>query len=387
VSAKVFALRRRQDSRRVMRLPSSVRTHMEPRFGASFSHVRVHTGHDAARSAAALNARAYTFGRDVVFGAGQYSPQTAAGRRLIAHELAHVVQQQKGGAAAQRVMRSPFPGCDRKTTGVDDADARMEAARKRAAELVARARARLAKPDIPAIALVEKHFHCPASGEFARIANTFAAIASALPLVEPTCLDAKAPTCKAGENGDINDRAADFCPVVFKVEAFRFAGLFVDAAAHVQGKDANLDDLPGLKNTCLRKDACYGDFTIPAANMLGNAISYAVLAAELSGHPLHAGTENPCAPSATSVLVDVPPGAVSDPNLIREHSSFRPMDEPHTLPPAGTRLMTVYEDRAGKRFIYHSGMPGAAAVTAAEAAQNPPRLRFYFPPGHALHRK
>src|SRR5262245_5826496 len=103
-------MRRRSDARRVMRLPASVRSYMEPRFGTSFGHVRVHTGHDAARSAASLNARAYTFGRDVVFGAGQYSPQTAAGRRLIAHELAHVVQQQKGGAAARRVMRAPFPG-------------------------------------------------------------------------------------------------------------------------------------------------------------------------------------------------------------------------------------------------------------------------------------
>jgi hypothetical protein len=58
-----------------------------------FGQVRVHTDAKAAESARAMNARAYTFGREIVFGAGQYAPQTSAGRRLLAHELAHVAQQ------------------------------------------------------------------------------------------------------------------------------------------------------------------------------------------------------------------------------------------------------------------------------------------------------
>jgi hypothetical protein len=74
-------------------LDAGTRASLEPRFGADFSGVRVHTDAQAAESAQAINARAYTVGRDVVFGAGQYAPQTGAGRRLIAHELAHVVQQ------------------------------------------------------------------------------------------------------------------------------------------------------------------------------------------------------------------------------------------------------------------------------------------------------
>lgn len=69
---------------------------MEPRFGRDFSGVRVHTDYDAAESASALNARAYTAGRDVVFGAGKYTPSTDTGRSLIAHELTHVVQQSEG---------------------------------------------------------------------------------------------------------------------------------------------------------------------------------------------------------------------------------------------------------------------------------------------------
>jgi len=71
-----------------------------PRFGQDFAGVRVHTGAKAAESARALNARAYTVGRDVVFAQGQYQPATTSGRQLIAHELTHVVQQ--SGANAPR---------------------------------------------------------------------------------------------------------------------------------------------------------------------------------------------------------------------------------------------------------------------------------------------
>ena len=71
----------------------SERTYFEPRFGQDFSQVRLHTDTRAAESARAVNARAFTLGRDVVFGAGQYTPGTGEGRRLMAHELTHVVQQ------------------------------------------------------------------------------------------------------------------------------------------------------------------------------------------------------------------------------------------------------------------------------------------------------
>ena len=73
-------------------LPKPVRTYFEPRFGADFGQVRVHTDSQAASTAKAVNARAFTVGRDVVFGAGEYSPATTSGRKLLAHELSHVVQ-------------------------------------------------------------------------------------------------------------------------------------------------------------------------------------------------------------------------------------------------------------------------------------------------------
>jgi Domain of unknown function (DUF4157) len=71
-------------------LPPALRAFFEPRFGHDFGRVRIHTDAQAAR---ARHARAFTVGRDVVFGAGQYTPQTASGRHLLAHELTHVVQQ------------------------------------------------------------------------------------------------------------------------------------------------------------------------------------------------------------------------------------------------------------------------------------------------------
>jgi hypothetical protein len=77
-------------------LDRGLRDFFAPRFGHDFGNVRVHADGQAAESARAVNARAYTVGRDVVFGAGQYAPHSGEGRRLIAHELAHVVQQRDG---------------------------------------------------------------------------------------------------------------------------------------------------------------------------------------------------------------------------------------------------------------------------------------------------
>jgi hypothetical protein len=74
-------------------LDAETRGFMEPRFGHDFSQVRLHSDAQAAKSAEAVSALAYTVGRDVVFGAGQYEPTTSEGRRLLAHELTHVTQQ------------------------------------------------------------------------------------------------------------------------------------------------------------------------------------------------------------------------------------------------------------------------------------------------------
>lgn len=87
-------------------LDAATRAFMEPRFGFNFSRVRIHDGPAAAQSADGVSARAYTVGRHLVFGAGAYAPTTREGRRLIAHELTHVVQQAGGrGPVVQRDVK------------------------------------------------------------------------------------------------------------------------------------------------------------------------------------------------------------------------------------------------------------------------------------------
>lgn len=85
-------------------LDSATRNLMEPRFGYDFSRVRIRNGSTntkAAASTKAIRALAYTVGQDIVFGAGQYAPSAFSGRKLIAHELAHVIQQNQGGISSE----------------------------------------------------------------------------------------------------------------------------------------------------------------------------------------------------------------------------------------------------------------------------------------------
>lgn len=74
-------------------LDAGTRAFIEPRFGRDFSSVRIHTDSKAAQSAQSVKALAYTVGRNIVFGNGMYAPETMKGKRLLAHELTHVVQQ------------------------------------------------------------------------------------------------------------------------------------------------------------------------------------------------------------------------------------------------------------------------------------------------------
>ncbi len=82
-------------------LDHETRIDLESRFGQDFGTVREHTDSEAAKSAEAIGARAYTVGHDIVFREGQYAPTTAKGRQTLAHELAHVVQQRRGGAVPE----------------------------------------------------------------------------------------------------------------------------------------------------------------------------------------------------------------------------------------------------------------------------------------------
>ena len=99
-------------------LPGDVRARMEPQLGADLSGVKVHTGGDSERAAEQMGARAFAVGSDVHFGAGQFSPGSKEGDRLLAHELTHTVQADRSGV--QRKAEEP--------AGAMPADAGHEAA-------------------------------------------------------------------------------------------------------------------------------------------------------------------------------------------------------------------------------------------------------------------
>ncbi len=87
------------------RMTPAERAFFEPRFGRDFSRVRLHDGPRAAEAARNIGARAYTLGSDIAFAAGQYAPDTHTGRRLLAHELTHTVQQANTAGTVHRVVQ------------------------------------------------------------------------------------------------------------------------------------------------------------------------------------------------------------------------------------------------------------------------------------------
>ncbi len=103
----------------------SARAFFESRFGHDFSGVRVHTDARASEAARAVRAKAFTVGRELVFGQGQYSPETERGRALLAHELTHVVQQSGGEALLQRAENDTVPGCAPLADSQTDVDTKV----------------------------------------------------------------------------------------------------------------------------------------------------------------------------------------------------------------------------------------------------------------------
>jgi hypothetical protein len=90
-------------------LHPALQNEMARRLRYDFSQVRLHRGLEAEASARDANAQAYTVGDHIVFGAGRYAPDSMNGKKLLIHELVHVMQQSQGGAFLQRLIRSPYP--------------------------------------------------------------------------------------------------------------------------------------------------------------------------------------------------------------------------------------------------------------------------------------
>jgi hypothetical protein len=143
-------------------LDREARTGMESRFGHDFSRVRVHADAGAANSAHAVNAHAYTLGNHIVFGAGQYAPQTRAGRHLLAHELAHVVQQDAGPGS--RLSRAT--GLSESVATETEADAAADAAlADRPVGSISRAAAGIQRRAAPYIKKVTVHLAPPQTAD------------------------------------------------------------------------------------------------------------------------------------------------------------------------------------------------------------------------------
>ncbi|HXJ64320.1 MAG TPA: DUF4157 domain-containing protein [Actinomycetota bacterium] len=115
-------------------LPPGVRAFFEPRFGRDFSGVRVHTGDDASRAARSVGAAAFTLGSDITFGSGRLQPDSDRGRRLLAHELTHVVQQ--GGAVQRQVDDDGGGGGVGPGGGIQEMDASGANVRYRCGEML-----------------------------------------------------------------------------------------------------------------------------------------------------------------------------------------------------------------------------------------------------------
>ena len=136
-------------------LEPDVRGFMQDRFQQDFSQVRVHTDAKATESARAVNALAYTVGNDVVFSAGQYAPGSSTGRRLLAHELAHTVQQQGGATGVQRYK---VEDCDPKENPLEQ-PATVDSAHKRGLDMLNNAIVMSANPADPKVqGAAQEHF-------------------------------------------------------------------------------------------------------------------------------------------------------------------------------------------------------------------------------------
>ncbi|MEF8866251.1 MAG: DUF4157 domain-containing protein [Salinibacter sp.] len=128
-------------------LPESEKSLFERQMGADFSGVRVHTGQNADRAARSLNARAFTLGPDISFRSGEYCPDTSEGRRLLAHELTHVLQQTgarrfaSSSAPGTRIQRQPDPAETRSAKTSEDESKKLKAASRQIGEARATAAA------------------------------------------------------------------------------------------------------------------------------------------------------------------------------------------------------------------------------------------------------
>lgn len=339
-------------------LDAPTRGFFESRFGTDFTGVRIHSGAAPARLAEAYGARAFTYGQHIVFNGGEYAPHTAAGRELMAHELAHVQQQRRSPALARQVMRA----CDKKTTGVDDPTAMLDKARATAISAVNAALAAFKPLKDVTLKLLDRHFHCPSSTQIIDVKKTLTAIKTALPTVSVNCHPASDPKC-TGPSGwaDMGANVHNTCPPWFsRLTDLMQAVTFIFTAATGLGHNKR----------CLRGETCYDDYTRTASEMLENQYSYGWFAVEAAKLSTPDAGIIPCRSLAVGIYVVVPPAAHKDPTQIHRRSGLDPI-------PKDAELIQVYTDGNNKAFIYHDKIEAARQYLPDESK------RYYFPGGES----
>ena len=277
-------------------LESTTRRFMESRFGHDFSQVRVHTDAKAAESAQAVQAQAFTRGRDVVFGAGQYAPETRRGKRLLAHELTHVVQQQgslaqlggnyrngnmiPGTAPAGMLMRviSYGSGCSAR---LEEAQRNIPRAQRSAARWARVGTASLADPDNVS-RLLRRHFDIAETdtAAVAQIRSSLGSIASHLEADDFTyeCVAADDRRCQEPDGpyaGFVESRkryVINFC------DPFPYQDFF----GHKSLIDNLLHEAAHAHDAHFNHDTYEHEDDYPGPHPLTNADSYASFARDAS---------------------------------------------------------------------------------------------------------
>lgn len=258
-------------------LDATTRGFFEPRFGHDFSQVRVHAGDDADQSARAVRAHAYTVGSNIVFGAGRFPPHTGEGRRLLAHELAHTIQQTASGDRAvqcapekDRTENEPsgnLVGCDKQRELVTKALSGAESLASMAIRAFERE-----YPFTKEISAMRAHFGSLGSAQRATIVERYKQVRSNLPGTTITCAKTGKKVNEGNERVDLCGQAA--CPgntitlyPTFGTQACPAAPVLLHEALHNAGA---CDDIG------------QGSRSYPPSNSEDNAYSYENFAVALT---------------------------------------------------------------------------------------------------------
>ncbi len=181
-------------------LEKDAQSYFASKFEHDFSHVRVHTDEQAAESALAVRALAYTVGNHVVFGAGRYSPANSGGRRLLAHELTHVVQQRHNSVPSPQYSLEIGPSHDRYEREAEQLSERMTSGMEASQEADAHLSPTRLSPNrvAPCVQRAEAA-ESPATAAGTTGAASAPSPAAASLLVEDDALDLKPGQMKKGE--------------------------------------------------------------------------------------------------------------------------------------------------------------------------------------------